>query len=106
MTRLKPSRDEARCQIRQLHEAGDYYGDYFAPGLFLIDLAWHLAVTGDKEFFLSMRDKMLATLEWRIATATATTTDFTNTRPIGEDRRAAGLLAEAAELKRRFNQTF
>ena len=25
---------------------------------------------------------------------------------IGEDRRAAGLLAEAAELKRRFNQTF
>jgi glycogen debranching enzyme len=32
--------------------------------LFLIDMAWDLAPTGDKEFFLSMRDKMLATLEW------------------------------------------
>ncbi len=41
-----------------------YYGDYSAPGLFLIDMAWDLALTGDKEFFLSMRDKMLATLEW------------------------------------------
>ena len=41
-----------------------YYGDYSAPGLFLIDMAWHLALTGDKEFFLSKRDKMLATLEW------------------------------------------
>ncbi len=41
-----------------------YYGDYSAPGLFLIDMAWHLAVTGDCDFFLSMRDKILATLEW------------------------------------------
>lgn len=41
-----------------------YYGDYSAPGLFLIDAAWHLALTGDKEFFLSLRDKILATLEW------------------------------------------
>ena len=41
-----------------------YYGDYSAPGLFLIDMAWDLALTGDKEFFLSMQEKMLATLEW------------------------------------------
>jgi hypothetical protein len=41
-----------------------YYGDYSAPGLFLIDMAWDLALTGDKQFFLSMRDKILATLEW------------------------------------------
>lgn len=41
-----------------------YYGDYSAPGLFLIDMAWHLALTGDRDFFSSMRDKILATLEW------------------------------------------
>ncbi len=41
-----------------------YYGDYSAPGLFLIDLAWDLALTGEKQFFLSMRDKALQTLEW------------------------------------------
>lgn len=41
-----------------------YYGDYSAPGLFLIGMAWHLALTGDKAFFLSRRDKMLQTLEW------------------------------------------
>jgi glycogen debranching enzyme len=41
-----------------------YYGDYSAPGLFLIDMAWDLALTGDKEFFRSMQDKMLAALEW------------------------------------------
>ncbi|MBV8591366.1 MAG: hypothetical protein JO212_15135 [Acetobacteraceae bacterium] len=41
-----------------------YYGDYSAPGLFLIDQAWHLALTGDKAFFLSMRDRILQTLEW------------------------------------------
>jgi glycogen debranching enzyme len=41
-----------------------YYGDYSACGLFLIDLAWHLAVTGDKGFFLSRRDQALATLDW------------------------------------------
>jgi glycogen debranching enzyme len=41
-----------------------YYGDYSAPGLFLIGIAWDLALTGDKEFFLSMRNKVLATLEW------------------------------------------
>ena len=41
-----------------------YYGDYSAPGLFLLGLAHDLAHTGDTEFFLSMRDKALATLEW------------------------------------------
>lgn len=41
-----------------------YYCDYSAPGLFLIDLAWDLALTGDNQFFLSMRDKALQTLEW------------------------------------------
>ena len=41
-----------------------YYGDYSAPGLFLLGLADDLARSGDKEFFLSMRDKALATLEW------------------------------------------
>lgn len=41
-----------------------YYGDYSAPGLFLIGAAWDLALTGDREFFRSMRDKVLQTLEW------------------------------------------
>jgi glycogen debranching enzyme len=41
-----------------------YYGDYSAPGLFLLGLAADFAHAGDKEFFLSMRDKALATLEW------------------------------------------
>ncbi len=41
-----------------------YYGDYSAPGLFLLGLATDLAHSGDKEFFRSMRDKALGTLEW------------------------------------------
>ncbi len=41
-----------------------YYGDYSAPGLFLLGLATDLAQSGDTAFFLSMRDKALATLEW------------------------------------------
>lgn len=41
-----------------------YYGDYSAPGLFLLGLANDLAHGGDKAFFLSMRDKALATLDW------------------------------------------
>lgn len=41
-----------------------YYGDYSAPGLFLVGLAWDLAVTGDRDFFLSMRDPILRTLDW------------------------------------------
>jgi glycogen debranching enzyme len=41
-----------------------YYGDYSAPGLFLLGIATDFAHTGDKDFLLAMRDKALATLEW------------------------------------------
>jgi glycogen debranching enzyme len=41
-----------------------YYGDYSAPGLFLLGIATDFAHSGDKDFFLAMRDKALATLEW------------------------------------------
>ncbi len=41
-----------------------YYGDYSTPGLFLLALAADLAHTGDLEFFRSMRDKLLVTIEW------------------------------------------
>ncbi len=41
-----------------------YYGDYSASGLFLLGLALDLAYSGDTDFFRSMRDKALATLEW------------------------------------------
>jgi glycogen debranching enzyme len=67
--------DEEPCRVIHQRELGPlsllekhpfihYYGDYSASGLFLIDMAWDLALTGDKEFFLSMQDEMLATLEW------------------------------------------
>jgi glycogen debranching enzyme len=136
-----------------------YYGDYSAPGLFLIDLAWDLALTGDKEFFLSMRDKALHTLEWMDRDGDSDGDGFYEhatkagswgeknqgwkdsgdailyedghmvENPIavcevqgcyyaakqlmglafasvGEERRAAELLAQAERLKRRFNDTF
>ncbi|MBN9562273.1 MAG: hypothetical protein J0H14_16340 [Alphaproteobacteria bacterium] len=41
-----------------------YYGDYSAPGLFLLGIATDFAHSGDKDFLLAMRDKALATLEW------------------------------------------
>lgn len=41
-----------------------YYGDYSTPGLFLLGAAADLAHTGDFEFFRSMRDKLLGTIEW------------------------------------------
>ena len=41
-----------------------YYGDYSAPGWFLIDTAWDFLLTGDAAFFRSMQDKVQATLEW------------------------------------------
>ena len=41
-----------------------YYGDYSTPGLFLLAAAADLAHTGDLEFFRSMRDKLLLTIEW------------------------------------------
>ncbi|MBV9201596.1 MAG: hypothetical protein JOY83_18080, partial [Alphaproteobacteria bacterium] len=136
-----------------------YYGDYSAPGLFLIDMALDLALTGDKDFFLSMQDKMLATLEWmerdgdsdgdglyeyatkagswgeknqgwkdsreailyedgRLVEDPITLVEIQGCfyaakqllglafAGIGEERRAADLLAQADRLKRRFNETF
>lgn len=136
-----------------------YYGDYSAPGLFLVDVAWHLAVTGEREFFLGMRDKMLATLEWmdrdgdrdhdgfyEYATKAGSWGEknqgwkdsgeailYEDGRmvenpialveiqgcyyaakqllglafaSIGDNRRAADLLAQAEQLKKRFNETF
>ncbi|HEU5017159.1 MAG TPA: glycogen debranching N-terminal domain-containing protein [Pseudolabrys sp.] len=41
-----------------------YYGDYSAPALFLIGVATDLAVTGNADLFLSLRDDVLRTLEW------------------------------------------
>jgi glycogen debranching enzyme len=41
-----------------------YYGDYAAPGWFLIDTAWDFLLTGDTENFHLMRDAVLATLDW------------------------------------------
>ena len=41
-----------------------YYGDYSTPGLFLLAAAADLAHTGDLEFFRSLRDKLLVTIEW------------------------------------------
>ncbi len=136
-----------------------YYGDYSAPGLFLIDMAWDLALTGDKEFFLSMQAKILATLKWMDRDGDGDGDGFYEYETkagswgeknqgwkdsreailyedgrlvedpialveiqgcyyaakqlvglafasLGDDRRAADLLAEAERLKRRFNETF
>jgi glycogen debranching enzyme len=136
-----------------------YYGDYSAPALFLIGVSYDLALTGDAEFFLSMREKALATLEWmdrdgdrdcdglyeyetkagswgeknqgwkdsreailyedgRLVKDPITLIGiqglfyaakqlmglaFTS---VGEDRRGRQLFKEAAQLKRRFNETF
>ena len=41
-----------------------YYGDYSTPGLFLLAAAADLAHIGDLEFFRSLRDKLLGTIEW------------------------------------------
>ena len=41
-----------------------YYGDYSAPGLFLLCIAADLAWSGDLAFFRSQRDKVLATIDW------------------------------------------
>jgi glycogen debranching enzyme len=122
-------------------------------------VAWHLAVTGEREFFLGMRDKMLATLEWmdrdgdrdhdgfyEYATKAGSWGEknqgwkdsgeailYEDGRmvenpialveiqgcyyaakqllglafaSIGDNRRAADLLAQAEQLKKRFNETF
>jgi glycogen debranching enzyme len=41
-----------------------YYGDYSAPGLFVIGAALHFAHSGDRAAFESVRDQVLAALEW------------------------------------------
>ncbi|MGE5269235.1 MAG: glycogen debranching N-terminal domain-containing protein [Thiohalocapsa sp.] len=41
-----------------------YYGDYSAEAWFLIDVAWDFLVTGDRDFFRSMQEKVLQTLAW------------------------------------------
>ena len=133
-----------------------YYGDHSTPGLFLLAAAADLAHTGDLEFFRSLRDKLLGTLEWMEKNAdsegfypyqTRALNGLKNqswkdsgdavlypdgrmvSNPIamsdiqglyyagkqaialafaaaGEHHRADRLLAEASELKRRFNERF
>ncbi len=63
-----------------------YYGDYSAPGLFLIDMALDLALTGDKNFSCRCRTRCSPPSNGWIGTAMATGTDFTSTR----QRRALG----------------
>lgn len=41
-----------------------YYGDYSAPGLYLLGLASEFAQTADAAFFHAMQDKTLAALAW------------------------------------------
>jgi glycogen debranching enzyme len=41
-----------------------YYGDYAAPGMFLVALASDFAITGDVNFVRHMQDKALKTLAW------------------------------------------
>ena len=41
-----------------------YYGDYSAPAYYLIGAALHFAMTGDRQAFERIRDKVLAVLEW------------------------------------------
>jgi glycogen debranching enzyme len=41
-----------------------YYGDYAGPGMFLITIAWYLALTGDRDFVRGLRPQIDAVLEW------------------------------------------
>ncbi len=41
-----------------------YYGDYSAPGLFILGAALDFAHTGDRGAFEAIRDKVSATLDW------------------------------------------
>ncbi len=41
-----------------------YYGDYSAPGLFVIGAALHFAQSGDRAAFDAVRDKVFGALEW------------------------------------------
>ena len=62
--RVIHQRQESPLALLEKNPFLHYYGDYSAPGWFLIDVAWDLLLTGDREFFRSMREKVLATLEW------------------------------------------
>ena len=62
--RIIHQRQQSPLALLEKTPFAHYYGDYSAPPLFLIALAWHLALTGDTEFFLSMQEPALATLEW------------------------------------------
>jgi glycogen debranching enzyme len=70
-----PRRDEEPGKIIHQHQQSPlallgknpflaYYGDYTAPGMFLVALASDFAITGDADFVRHMRDKALATLAW------------------------------------------
>ncbi len=48
-----------------------YYGDQSTPGLFLLAAATDLAHTGDTDFFLSLKPKLLGTLDWMRGNADA-----------------------------------
>jgi glycogen debranching enzyme len=41
-----------------------YYGDYSAPGLYILGAALHFAHTGDRRAFDAVKDKVCATLDW------------------------------------------
>ena len=41
-----------------------YYGDYSAPGLYILGAALHFAHTGDRRTFDAIRSRVCATLEW------------------------------------------
>lgn len=41
-----------------------YWGDYAAPGMFLVGAAWYFAFTGDKEFLRQLELPILRTLAW------------------------------------------
>jgi glycogen debranching enzyme len=41
-----------------------YYGDYSAPGLYILGAAMHFAYTGDRRAFDAINDKVHATLDW------------------------------------------
>ncbi len=43
---------------------GAYYGDYAGPGMFLVALGWHFALTGDRAFQREMRGAADRVLAW------------------------------------------
>ncbi|HEY3719348.1 MAG TPA: glycogen debranching N-terminal domain-containing protein [Roseiarcus sp.] len=41
-----------------------YYGDYSAPGLYILGAALHFAHSGDRRAFEAIKDRVCATLDW------------------------------------------